>query len=665
MMVNSWGVPLRMRRTAVLSAALIAVPLMAGPASAGSRTTHVSATASPSTVLVGGAVVVSGLVTPVEAGSSVALQLADGKSWRTLAHQKSTSAGTFAFHLKAPRTATTWHLRVSRAAVSGNKSGVSATRQLHVVRTAFAVTASAALGTSPGTVVVTGKAGPHATGKVTLQRLSAGAWIAVAPGTLSRTGGFIVTASLAAGASYKLRVVKPFTRATAQGVSKTLTIAIPPPPPVISAAALPKAVIGRAFATTLSASLGTAPYTWSATGLPSGITVTAAGVVSGTSLVAGSYPVLLSLTDAAGQKAYAISTLVVQQTSLRAWGYNYSGQIGDGSFTNQHSPVPVGLLNAVTTVSGNGNAVLAVRVDGSLWAWGANDVGSLGLPSVIQTPLPTPVPGISSVTAVASGQTTGYALTSDGTVWASGNNAVGQLGDGTTTRTRSFAPVPGLGKAKAIAAAVGTAYALLQDGTVWAWGDNGTGQLGDGVTGGFSTVAVRVVGITGATALASAGAGAYVLLADGTVRTWGSGRHGALGNGATTDSAVPVSPVGLSNVRALATNQTTDDYVIKSDGTVWAWGDNTQGTIGDATQTDRLVPTQVPGAAGAVSIGGFGSAYAVMPDGSMRAWGENSNGALGLGDEVNRLVPTQVPGLSGVVYTAGSEATGFAVVASG
>ena len=292
-------------------------------------------------------------------------------------------------------------------------------------------------------------------------------------------------------------------------------------------------MIGRAFTTTLSATLGTAPYAWSATGLPDGFTLTPAGVLAGSTIVAGSYPVLLHLSDAGGQTASVVTTFVVQQTTMMAWGYNYSGQLGDSTRTDHYTPVPVTRLNGVTSVAGNGGQVLAVRADGSLWAWGANDTGALGLPSVLQTSVPTPVTGLSSVVAVAAAQTSSYALTADGTVWATGFNTLGQLGDGTTTLSRSFSPVVGLGKAQAIAAAVNTGYALLRDGTVWSWGDNGVGELGDGVIGGVSTHPVQVVGITGATALAGTGQGAYVLLADGTVRSWGGGSYGSLGNGAS------------------------------------------------------------------------------------------------------------------------------------
>ena len=213
--------------------------------------------------------------------------------------------------------------------------------------------------------------------------------------------------------------------------------------------------------------------------------------------------------------------------------------------------------------------------------------------------------GLPSVVAVAAGQAVGYALTADGTVWATGDNSEGQLGDGTTSSSRAFHPVPQLGKAVAIAAAPFTAYALLADGTVWSWGRNTQDELGDGLEGGFSAHPVQVVQLPAkVVAIGTTFASAYVLLDDGSVRTWGAGPAGLLGTGGTTNSPVPVTPTGLTGVRALATNQGEDAYVLKNDGTVWAWGPNGDGSIGDGTSHNRLAPVEVTGATGAVCRSG-------------------------------------------------------------
>jgi alpha-tubulin suppressor-like RCC1 family protein len=651
------------RRLTLAAVVALALPVAAVPAEAAAlRTTHVTVAVTPATVHVGGVVLVSGSVTPLRSGAQVTLQRFVGKTWKTLAHQKTAAPGTYAFHLKTPKSPTTWVLRVSRAAGGGDKAGVSKTQHIHVVKPVYAVTASAALGTVLGQVVVSGNVSPHGTGKVQLQEASANTWITVATATLGTSSTYSATATLAPAASYTLRVVKPFSTTTAQGVSKRVQVSVPPPNPVVATTSLPKAVIGRAYSTTLTATLGTTPYTWSATGLPAGLTLSAAGVLTGTTVLPGSFPLTVIVTDSGGRTGSAALTFTVAQTSVVGWGYNVAGQLGDGTTTTRLTPVPALNLNAVTGIAGNASFVLAVRTDGSVWGWGDNEAGELGMPATTETFVPLQVPGLSSITAVAAGQQSGYALASDGTVWAMGDNSKGQLGNGTTTTSRIPVQVSGLSNVVAIAASVGDGYALTRSGTVFSWGDNTRDQLGNGTPGGQSPTPVQVSGLVTVTAIGTTFESGYALLADGTVRTWGGNTYGELGDGSLADSPVPVQPTGLTGVTALANGEGSDAYAIRADGSVWAWGSNDEGTVGDGTTTDRRTPVPVPALTGVTSLGAFGAAYAVLRDGTVRAWGEGSNGQLGNGKDDSQPSPIVVPGLSGVLQTAGCEASGFAIV---
>ena len=179
-----------LRRAA--AAALLALPWSPGPLTP--RPSRAHRVVSPATVLVGGAVVVSGAATPALTGSSVVLQRANGEDVDHPCTQKPGAAGTFAFHVKAPKAAATWLLRVTRSSGGGNKAGVSATDRLHVVKTAFSVTAAA---TSPrtGTVVVAAQSAPrhrHSAAAAT----GPASWTSVATSTLSDAGAYSVRASL-------------------------------------------------------------------------------------------------------------------------------------------------------------------------------------------------------------------------------------------------------------------------------------------------------------------------------------------------------------------------------------------------------------------------------------------------------------------------------------
>ncbi|BEP12254.1 hypothetical protein acdb102_05650 [Acidothermaceae bacterium B102] len=168
-------------------------------------------------------------------------------------------------------------------------------------------------------------------------------------------------------------------------------------------------------------------------------------------------------------------------------------------------------------------------------------------------------------------------------------------------------------------------------GTVLAWGGNTHGQLGDGVSSGFSTVPVNVTGLSGVVAVAGHhstdddfgnGAG-YALKADGTVWAWGRNNHGALGNGTYTDSSVPVQVSGLSGVKAIAAGEGSG-YALKTDGTVWAWGHNNDGQLGVGNETDRPTPAQVVGLSSveAIAAAGF-SVYALRSNGDVWSWGRD------------------------------------------
>jgi alpha-tubulin suppressor-like RCC1 family protein len=208
------------------------------------------------------------------------------------------------------------------------------------------------------------------------------------------------------------------------------------------------------------------------------------------------------------------------------------------------------------------------------------------------------VSGMSNVIAVAAGNAHTVALRNDGTIWTWGNNSNGQLGNGTITQ--SLVPLPLENMANIIAIAAGSTHtaALRNDiitVSLWMWGNNSNGQLGIGnmdqslvpvQTPGLSGTTPGVLGIT---AIAAGSAHTTALINDGTVWTWGNNSNGQLGIGNTQQSLVAVQVSGMTNAMAVAAGS-LHSLVMKNDDSVWGWGSNGNGQLGDGTTTDRLTP---------------------------------------------------------------------------
>ncbi|MBE0447207.1 MAG: S-layer homology domain-containing protein [Actinobacteria bacterium] len=287
---------------------------------------------------------------------------------------------------------------------------------------------------------------------------------------------------------------------------------------------------------------------------------------------------------------YLHSLALKPDGTVWAWGDNGQGQLGDGTTTDKHTPVPVSGPSGITAITAGDDHSLALKSDGTVWAWGRNSRGQLGDGTTTRSLTPVPVSGLSEVIAVAAGADHSLALKPDGTVWAWGSNYFGELGN--ETMTRSLTPVPVSGLSEVIAVAAGDFYslALKSDGTIWAWGYNASGQLGDGTTTYRSTPA-QISELSGITAIAAGSGHSLALKSDGTVWAWGRNSRGQLGDGTTTRSFTPVPVSGLSEVIAVAAG-IDHSLALKSDGTVWAWGYNASGQLGDGT-TINYTPVKV------------------------------------------------------------------------
>ncbi len=348
--------------------------------------------------------------------------------------------------------------------------------------------------------------------------------------------------------------------------------------------------------------------------------------------------------------------------SLYAWGYNEDGELGDGTTTDSFTPLEVASVGGFTAVAAGGGHTLALKSDGTVWSWGYNSNGELGDGTTTGSSTPVEVSSLGDVTNVAAGAFHSLALTSDGHVSAWGNNPHGELGDGTTTSRHTPGPVASLHGVTAVAAGWDHNLALTSNGTVWAWGSNEAGQLGDGTTT-DQAIPVQVPSLADVTALAAGASHSLALKSDGTVWAWGANRWGQLGDGSFTEAFGPVRVSSLGDVTAVAAGVgSSHSLALKSDGTVWAWGGNWHGQLGDGGTTDSSTPVQVSslGGVSALAAGDLHS-LAVKSDGTAWAWGHNGSGQLGNGTTTHSPIPVQVSSLTGVTAVEAGSAHSLAL----
>lgn len=289
--------------------------------------------------------------------------------------------------------------------------------------------------------------------------------------------------------------------------------------------------------------------------------------------------------------------------------------------------------------------------DGTVQTVGYNSFGQLGIGSTTPatTNLFATVPELTDVQQVSVGGHHNLALKCDGTVWAWGLNDHGQVGVGSGSYTiNSPTQVPGITNAIAVSAGRDQSMVLLADGTVRTWGDGAYGQLGNGTTTN-SNVPVTVSGLSNVIAIEAGGSHCMALLADGTVRTWGYNYFGALGNATNNNSSIPVSVVGLSNVVQIAAAE-SHCLAVLSNGTAWAWGYNWYGQLGNGTTTHSNIPVNMLGLSNVADIdGGDRFSIVLLTDGTIMVCGESYHGQFGICSPNNSSIPIVGANLTNVV----------------
>jgi alpha-tubulin suppressor-like RCC1 family protein len=349
--------------------------------------------------------------------------------------------------------------------------------------------------------------------------------------------------------------------------------------------------------------------------------------------------------SASGPAAATHACALLHSGRIECWGYNGSGQLGDGTTTDALTPVFVENISNAASITTSASGSCAVLADGSADCWGDTPGASIFAP-------PAAIPGITSATQIVTssayqGAHTCVMLTS-GQIECEGDNERGELGNGTTTPSSTPVPVNGIASATAIASGARHTCALVSGGAVYCWGANYAGQLGDGTTTNRTTP-VLVAGLPAAHAIAAGEDTTCAILLDGTIRCWGDDTFGELGYNAfpSSYSASPVAISGITDATGLSVgNQQMCARDVTGTVKCWEvatyWNDRSGATNGDGV--GGLLNLSSITDATAVA-GGDGQACALTTGGSIQCWGEDNHGELGNGTLDYDASPQEVQGL--------------------
>jgi alpha-tubulin suppressor-like RCC1 family protein len=386
-------------------------------------------------------------------------------------------------------------------------------------------------------------------------------------------------------------------------------------------------------------------------------------------LLSRSAPVVVGPTDGEGGSASGVWTLeqaggYIKQglwpkpiipKALYAWGPNNFGQLGQNNTINRSSPVQVGADTTWKNISGAYYVSMATKNDGTLWIWGYNTVGQLGLGNTVNVSSPVQVGALTNWSNLTGGSEFSVATKTDGTLWSWGKNNNGQLGQNLTHYTNISSPTQAgsLTNWSVVKSGNESTYSIKTDGTLWSWGANSQGQLGQNINTSIKRSSPVQIGALTTWLKAAAGRyQAFAIKTDGTLWAWGDNRQGQLGlnsqqaygaqnrsSPAQVGALTTWLDVASGNYHAVAT---------RTDGTLWSWGRNGDGQLGQNNTDNRSSPVQVGAGANWYKVScGFAFTVVSKTDGTLWAFGRNDfGGALGVNNTINYSSPVQIGSLN-------------------
>ena len=333
------------------------------------------------------------------------------------------------------------------------------------------------------------------------------------------------------------------------------------------------------------------------------------------------------------------------------WGDNSQGRLGDNSSTTVSKSSPVSVVGGFTNwcqVSAGRCHTAAVRTNGTIWTWGDNSQGRLGDNTTVAKCSPVSVVGgFTDWCQISAGFTQTAAIRTTGTLWTWGCNNQGQLGDNTiVSKSSPVSVVGGFTDWCQVSTAREFTVALRTNGTIWTWGYNSFGRLGDNTTVAKSSPVSVVGGFTDWSQISAVQFHTVALRTNGTIWTWGSGGEGRLGDNSGANKSSPVSVVGGFTDWCGVSAGGAHTAAVRTNGTLWSWGCNNCGQLGHNNTVSRSSPVSVVGGFTdwcQVSAG-YQHTAAVRTNGTLWVWGDAGQGRLGDNTVGNKSSPVSISG---------------------
>lgn len=357
---------------------------------------------------------------------------------------------------------------------------------------------------------------------------------------------------------------------------------------------------------------------------------------------------------------YDHTLALMSDGTVMAWGNNDYGQLAvNDQIKPSYTPLEVKGLNKVIAIAAGFKYSLALKSDGTVLQWGSPLGESMDYYSS-----PTKIIDLQDVKQIYSSFSRSYAVKDDGTLWAWGDGNLGALGEGNRLVTVQPIQILGMQNVANIAIGLSSTTLLKTDGTVWTWGSNMFGELGNGETGfGIGDqskdvlIPFQLKELNHITQISSGYSHTLALSSDGTVWVWGENSYGQLGNGDTENQLIPIEIKVSSPVRIVVASR-THSYILIQSGDIWGWGDNLRGGLGNGTFKPVTSPQPIVNQNNIIAIrSSEQQIFTFSANGQIWTWGDNSYGQLGINQYESVYLSPQLLNVLNTNINAGEESS--------